>query len=184
MPYKNPNGPLIIPQEYFILNDDYLTPANMPTHIQELSPYFQKNLSGPLTDNERSYYHTLVQKRDTNTELMYIIAKFSTFLFNKQSKYCPLSSKTTQNSADSSFTVITASNNTPPVVTFNTFNFPTDLFINEKLTLLRPHVNPMDLTKNIFCIYQTLKNFSSDVSQINEILNKIQAASFDAFSTN
>ena len=100
----------------------------MPTHIQELSPYFQKNLSGPLTDNERSYYHSLVQKRDTNTELMYIIAKFSTFLFNKQSKYGPVSSKTTQNSADSSFTVITASNNTPPVVTFNTFNFQPILY--------------------------------------------------------
>ena len=120
---------------------------------------------------------------------MYIIAKFSTFLFNKQYKYGPLSSKTTQNS-DSSFTLITASNNTPPVVTFNTSNFPTDLFINEILTLLRshvdsdPHVNPMDLIKNSFSIYQTLKNFSSGISKINGILSKIQAPSFDASSTN
>ena len=45
MPYKNPNHPLVIPQEYLILNDGYLTPANMPTHVQELSPYFQKILS-------------------------------------------------------------------------------------------------------------------------------------------
>ena len=45
MPYKNPNRPLIIPQEYLILNDDYLTPANMPTHVQELSRCFLKNFS-------------------------------------------------------------------------------------------------------------------------------------------
>ena len=85
MLYENLNRPLIIPQEYLILND-YLTPANKPTHVQELSPYFQKVLSGPLTDNERSYYHTLVQKRYTYAEIMYIIAKFSTFLFNNQYK--------------------------------------------------------------------------------------------------
>ena len=153
--------------------------------------FFKKFLSDPLTDNERSYYHTLVQKRYTNAELItYIIAQFSTFLFNKQYKYGPLSSKTTQNSTDSSFTLITPSNNTPPVVTIITFNFPTDLFINEILTLLRPHVdsdsqaNPMDLIKNMFSIYQTLKDSSSDLLQINEILRKIQAPSFDVSSTN
>ena len=70
MPYKNPNRPLIIPQGYLILNDDYLTPDNKRPRVQELSPYFQKILPGPLTDNERSYYHTLVQKRYTNAELM------------------------------------------------------------------------------------------------------------------
>ena len=89
LPYKNPNRPLIILQEDLILSDDYLTPANMPTHVQELSPYFQKILSSPLTDNERSYYHTLVQKRYTNAALLYIIAKFSIFHFNKQFKYGP-----------------------------------------------------------------------------------------------
>ena len=180
MPYENPNRPLIIPQEYLILNDDYLTPANMPTHVPELSPYFQKIISGPLTENGRSYYQTLVQKRYTNAKLMYIFAKFFTFLFNKQYKYGPFPSKTTQNSTVSSFTFIPPSNNTPPVVTINTFNFPTDLFINEILTLLRPHVdsdphaNPIDLIKNIFSIYKTLKDFSPDISQIHEILRKFR----------
>ena len=94
MPYKDPNRPLIIPQEYLILNDDYLTHANMPTLVPELSPYFQKILCGPLTDNERSYYHAVVQlnERYTKSELMYIIAIYSTFVFNKQYKYGPLSS--------------------------------------------------------------------------------------------
>ena len=127
----------------------------MPTHVQELSSYFQKIPSDPLTDNEQSYYHTLVPKRYTNAELMYIIAKFSTFLVDKQYEYGPFSSKTTQNFTDSSFTLITPSNNTPTVVTINAFNFLTDIFINEILTLLRPHVdsdphaNPMDPIENI-----------------------------------
>ena len=60
MPYKNLNRPLIIPQKYLILKDNHLTPANMPTHVQELSANFHKILSGPLTHNERSYYHTIV----------------------------------------------------------------------------------------------------------------------------
>ena len=51
MPYKNSNRPLVIPQEYLLLNDDYLTPAIIPTHVEELSPYFQNILSGALTDN-------------------------------------------------------------------------------------------------------------------------------------
>ena len=156
MPYKNPNRPLIIPQEFLILNDDYLTPANMPTHVQELSPFFQKILSEPLTNKERSYYHTLVQKRYTNSELLYIIANFSTFCFNKQYNYGPLSSITNQPSTDSSFTLITPTNNTPHVNSINSFKFPTDLFINEILTLLKPHedtdphTNPMHLKEKHF----------------------------------
>ena len=177
MPFKNPNRPLIRPQEYLILKNDYLTPVIMPTHVQELSPYFQKILPGPLTDNEHSHYHTLVQKRYINSELLYIIANISTFRFNKQYQYGPFSSKTNQPSTDTSFTLITPFNNTLPVVTINTFNFPTDLFINEILTPFKPHIVsdqhtiPMDLIKNNFDINETLKNISS-------------TPSFDASSTN
>ena len=38
--------------------------------------------------------------------------------------------------------------------------------------------------KNIFGTYQTLKNFFSEISQIHEILHKIQVPSFDVSSTN
>ena len=63
----------------------------MTTNVQELSPYFQKNLSNHLIDNKRSYYPC--SNRYTNAELMYIIVKFSTFLFNKQYKYGPFLQK-------------------------------------------------------------------------------------------
>ena len=60
MPYKNPNRPLMKPQEYLIPNEDYLTPPICQHMYKNSHRISNKILSGPLTDNERSYYHTLV----------------------------------------------------------------------------------------------------------------------------
>ena len=111
--------------------------------------------SGPLTDNERSYNRTLVQKRCSQAELMYINAKFSKFLFSKQYELGPLLSKIDQPASDSSFTLINPPNNpTPPSNTMHCFHLSIDRFINEILTLLKHHVdyslstNPLDFLKN------------------------------------
>ena len=124
MPYKNPNRSLVIPQEYLILNDDYILPANIHTNVQVHSPYFHKILAGPLTDNEHSYYRNLVEKSYSDSEIKYIIANFSsTFLFPNQYKYGPITPKHTPPTTDSSFTLITPpSINTPPVVTVQSIN--------------------------------------------------------------
>ena len=203
MPYKDPTRPLIVPQEYLVLNDDYLTHANIPTQVHELSPYFHQILSGPLNNNELSYYTTLVQKRYTHPELMYIIAKFSTFLFQKQYKYGPLSKKLEQPQPqpqpqpppptlnDTSFTLMTPPTTLPQkIVTINTFTIPIDVFITEILQLLQPHVNnaptinPMDLLKNIFSTYQLIHTFTSDLSQLQSSLPSTLQQNCTTLSTN
>ena len=133
MSHKDPTRPIIVPQEFLNFNEDYLLHSNIPTDVQELHPYFQKILSGPLNDTEHAYYTTLVQKRCTHQELMYIIAKFSPFLYKKQYKYGSLSSKIEQSSSD--FTFKTPA--TPPNITINSFSFTTKDFVNEIFPITR-----------------------------------------------
>ena len=61
MPYKDPTRLLIVPQEYLVLNDDYLTHANIPNKVYELFPYFQNILNGPLKNNEPLLYFTRIE---------------------------------------------------------------------------------------------------------------------------
>ena len=55
----NPKRPIIIPQEYLILNDDSLLQEDIPIIISNPLPPTQPIASQPLGDCEKSYYKKL-----------------------------------------------------------------------------------------------------------------------------
>ena len=70
----NPKRPIIVPQEYLILNDDSLLKENIPLFISDpLSP-IQPIASQPRGDCEKSHYHTIAKKGYSYNELIFIIS--------------------------------------------------------------------------------------------------------------
>ena len=73
LPNENPKRPFIVPQEYFILNDDSLLQENIPQSITNpLSP-IQIIAYQPLGDCEKTYYHAIAKKGYSNKELLLFI---------------------------------------------------------------------------------------------------------------
>ena len=69
----HPKRPIIVPQEYLILNNDSLIQEDVPQCISDPLPPIQPIASQPLGDSEKSYYHAIVKKGYTYIELIFII---------------------------------------------------------------------------------------------------------------
>ena len=63
LPNENPKRPIIVPQEYLILNDDPLLQEDIPQSISDPLPPIQPIASQPLGDCKKSYYNAIAQKR-------------------------------------------------------------------------------------------------------------------------
>ena len=153
----------------------------------------------PLVDLSRSLYTALVQKHYSLAQLNFIIAKLSSFILERQYKYFPstntISDEVIQSlpkhnppytgselltvppptfihPPSSSYTLQTAN----PKVCIKSFSCPTDKFVREILTLLRPHVelapnnDPFVTLTHIFETYQTLQSLlqhhSTDIQNL------------------
>ena len=62
LPNESPKRPIIVPQEYLILNDDSILQENIPQSISNHLPPIQNIASQPLGDCEKSYYHAIAKK--------------------------------------------------------------------------------------------------------------------------
>ena len=81
LPNDNPKRPIIVPQEYLILNDDSLLQENIPQSISDPLPPIQTIATQPLGDCEKSYYHAIAKK---DIHIMYSLF-YSLFLTSFQS---------------------------------------------------------------------------------------------------
>ena len=72
LPNDNPKRPIVVPQEYLILNDDSLLQEDIPQNIPDPLPPLQHIASQPLGDSEKSYYYAITKKGYTYNELIFI----------------------------------------------------------------------------------------------------------------
>ena len=86
LPNDNPKRPIIVPQEYLILNDDSLLQEDIPQHISDPLPPLQHIASQPLGDCEKSYFHAMTKKGYSNNELIFIISHLLSLLTNGNHK--------------------------------------------------------------------------------------------------
>ena len=77
LPNENPKRPIIVPQEYLILNDDSLLQENIHQSISDPLPPIQTVASQPLGDCEKSYYHALAKKGYSYNELVFTFRKIT-----------------------------------------------------------------------------------------------------------
>ena len=59
---KNPKRPIIVPQEYLILNGDSLLQEDIPQCLSDPLPPIQPIAFQPLGNCEKSYYYALAKK--------------------------------------------------------------------------------------------------------------------------
>ena len=88
LPNDNPKRPIIVPQEYLILNDDSLLQEDIPQCISHPLPPIQPLASQPLGDCEKSYYHAIAKKD------IPIMKYYSLFLILSQSLLKEISKNT------------------------------------------------------------------------------------------
>ena len=86
LPNDNPKRPIIVPQEYLILNDDSLLQEDIPQHISDPLPPLQQIASQPLGDCEKSYFHAMIKKGYSNNELIFIISHLLSLITNGNHK--------------------------------------------------------------------------------------------------
>ena len=86
LPNDNPKRPIIVPQEYLILNDDSLLQEDIPQNISDPLPPLQHIASQPLGDCEKSYFYAMTKKGYSNNELIFIISHLLSLLTNRNHK--------------------------------------------------------------------------------------------------
>ena len=208
--YHDPTRPLFVPQEALNVNDDFLLPTHIPNAVPNFFPKMNKLVETPLDDHSRSLYTALVHKHYSLAQLNFIIAKLSSFILKKQYKYFSLNisdeilqtlpkhtppNTVTESSQAPPPPIPPQSNSyvlqtTNPNVCINSFTCPTDKFVSEILTLLRPHVeitpntDPFVILNHIFDTFRTLQSLpqlhSSDIQNltlstihVNDFLKKL-----------
>ena len=86
LPNENPKRPIIVPQEYLILNDDSLLQEDIPQCISDPLPPIQPIAFQPLGDCEKSYYYALAKKGYSHNELLFIISHLISVLTKGNTK--------------------------------------------------------------------------------------------------
>ena len=82
----NPKRPIIVPQEYLILNDDSLLQEDIPQNISDPLPPLQHIASQPLGDSEKSYYYAITKKGYSYNELRFISSHLLSLLIKDKRK--------------------------------------------------------------------------------------------------
>ena len=80
LPNGNPKRPIIVPQEYLILNDASLLQEEIPLCVSDPLPPIQPIASQPLGDCEKSYYHAIAKTGYSYNELLFIISHLLSIL--------------------------------------------------------------------------------------------------------
>ena len=83
---ENPKRPIIVPQEYLILNDDSLLQEDIPQCISDPLPPIQPITLQPLGDCEKLYNYAIAKKGYSHNELLFIISHLISILTNGSTK--------------------------------------------------------------------------------------------------
>ena len=86
LPNDNPKRPIIVPQEYLILNDTSLLQEDIPIFISNPLPPIQPIASQPLGDCEKSYYHAVAKNGYSYSKLLFIISYLISILTKRNIK--------------------------------------------------------------------------------------------------
>ena len=86
LPNDYPKRPIIVPQEYLILNDDSLLQEDIPQNISDPLPPLQHITSQPLGDSEKSYYYAITKKGYSYNELIFISSHLLSLLIKGNTK--------------------------------------------------------------------------------------------------
>ena len=86
LPNENPKRPIIVPQEYLILNGDSVLQEDIPKSISDPLPPIQPIASQRLGDCEKSYYYAIAKKGYSNNELLFIISHLISILTKRNIK--------------------------------------------------------------------------------------------------
>ena len=86
LPNDNPKRPIIVPQEYLILNDDSLLQEEIPQKISDPLPPLQHIASQPLGDSEKSYYYAITKKGYSYNGLLFISSHLLSLLIKGNNK--------------------------------------------------------------------------------------------------
>ena len=86
LPNDNPKRPIIVPQEYLILNDDSLLQEDIPQNISDLFLPIQHIASQPLGDNEKSYCFVITKKGYSYNELTFNISHLLSIPIKRNNK--------------------------------------------------------------------------------------------------
>ena len=168
-PNLNPSRPLIVPQEYLIISNDALLPANIPSTVSTPFAPLESLLKDPLDDNCRSYYTSLVHKSYSYNELLFIVSKLTQYIFKKQYKYVPQSPSKRSKPFKP-----------PHTIKCNNFEINPSEFTQEILTLLdpyiqkSPHLNPIHIFKSLLSNTEKASNI---LQSALPVLNQLQSAS-------
>ena len=156
LPNDNPKRPIIVPQEYLILNDDSLLQEDIPQNISDPLPPLQHIASQPLGDCEKSYFYAMTKKLYSNNELIFIISHLLSLLTNGNHKE---HKKTKQESLKKT------KNDIPQPQSFP----PTDELLKntEILNITKPYHHPnRDILITIAEIVNTLEQARSIIQNI------------------
>ena len=86
LPFNDTSRPLIVPQEYIILFDNFSLPCNVPTQIVKPLTVIKHLVSSPLDDKEKSYYTALSKQSYSSNELLFISAKIISYMVQTEQK--------------------------------------------------------------------------------------------------
>ena len=165
LPNDNPKRPIIVPQEYLILNDDSLLQEDIPKTISDPLPPIQPIASQPLADCEKSYYYGIAKKGYSNIEIIFTISHLISILTegnvkeNKRTNQEPLNKPTNDSPQSESF---------PPTEEIQKYK--------QLMDILKPYHNPKkDILITIADIVNTLEqarvllqNIAFDTTRVSQ----------------
>ena len=173
LPNENPKRPIIVPQEYLILNDDSLLQEDIPQCISDLLPPIQSIAFQPLGDCEKSYYYALAKKGYSHNELLFIISHLISILTKGNTKE---NKKTNQEPPKKSAIDTSKPESFPPTEEIQKYK--------ELMEILKPYHNPKkDILITIADIVNTLeqardvmRNMAFDTTRVSQSASCIRTS--------
>ena len=173
LPNDNPKIPIIVPQEYLILNDDSLLQEKIPKRKSDPLPPIQPIASQPPGDCEKSYYFAIAKKGYSNNELLFIIYHLISILTKGNIKE---KKRTNQEPSKKSTNDLPQPESIPPTEEIQRYK--------QLMDILKPYHNPKgDILITIADIINTfeqarylLQNMVFDTTRVNQSASCIRTS--------
>ena len=173
LPNENPKRPIIVPQEYLILNDDSLLQEDIPHCISDPLTPIQPIAFQPLGDREKSYFYALAKKGYSHNEMLFIFSHLISTLKKGNTKE---NKKTNQEPPKKSAIDTSKPESFPPTEEIQKYK--------EVMEILKPYHNPKkDLLITVADIVNTLEqardlmqNMTFDTTRISQSASCIRTS--------
>ena len=86
LPHNDTSRPIIVPQEYLVLSDDFLLPCNIPPTIVKPLIVIKHHGFSSLDDKDEAYYTALSKQSHSYNELLFISAKIISYMVQIEHK--------------------------------------------------------------------------------------------------